>query len=287
MKISSTSTLLAVLPGVAFAFQPMSLQSNCPSFGVLTTRRNNDILQRRMSDEPSDTSSDSFVDVVEVESDSFIPSESEATITSLLDLVPSSLADISESKRATITEVILKLESLNPTSNPARSPLINGVWELRYAAGYSSDWALPTPNRQAALFLYSGGYSPGLFALRLATQLLPSGLVDIDGLEISISREQPRVQATVQIKALGNTQPVQVNSMLDVESGIRLRETYESTSFMAGSAMEIPTPLRYSREICKSDECGVIGASILDTSPKIANDSFSRRLTRTMIPVQT
>ena len=251
-------------------------------------RRNNPILPRRMSDEPSDTSSDSFVDVVEVESDAFIPSESEATITSLLDLVPSTLSEISESKRAMITEVILKLESLNPTPNPARSPLINGVWELRYAAGYSSDWALPTPNRQAALFLYSGGYSPGLFALRLAKQLLPSGLVDIDGLEISISREQPRVQATVQIKALGNTQQVQVNSLLDVESGIRLRETYESTAIMAGNAMEIPSPLRYSRELCKSDECSAYLAfpfSILSQNKELP--ILPRLLSHTPNDIQT
>jgi hypothetical protein len=244
-KSSRVLITLALFPSMAVAFQAMPVGSNRCSH--LTTN-----ILRRMSDEPSDTSSDSFVDVVEVASESFVPSESEATITSLLDLVPSSLAEISESKRAIINEVILKLEALNPTLDPARSPLINGVWDLRYAAGYSSDWALPSPTRQVALFLYSGGYSPGLFGLRLAKQLLPSGLVDIDGLEISISREQPRVQATVQIKAFGtNTQQVQVKALLEAESGIRLRETYESTSIMAGSSMEIPEPLRYSRELCK------------------------------------
>jgi len=250
MKFDSSIVFLALFPSAAIAFQPVSTRNSLLPH-VSTTR----FSPLRMSDEPSDTSSDSLVDVLEVDSEPFIPTESEATITSLLDLVPSSLAEITESKRSIVNEVILKLEALNPTPDPAFSPLINGVWELRYAAGYSSDWALPSPTRQAALFLYSGGYSPGLFALRLAKQVLPSGLVDVDGLEISISREQPRVQATVQIKALGSTQQIQVKALLQAESGIRLRETYESTSIMSGNSMEIPEPLRYSREFCKFGMC--------------------------------
>lgn len=67
------------------------------------------------------------------------------------------------------------------------SPLLNGVWELHYAAGYEADWALPSRTRQLALILYSGGYSPDLFALNLANKL-PSVLVDVGDLEISISR---------------------------------------------------------------------------------------------------
>lgn len=200
--------------------------------------------------------------VVEVPSEEFTPTTNEATITSLLDLLPppSTLGQISESKRATLNEVILRLESLNPTTpDPAFSPLLNGVWELRYASGYTSDGALQSPTRQIALFLYSGGYSPGLLALNLAQQVLPAGVLNVQGVEIAISREQPRVQATVELQSslLGKgsssttaSSVVQVQAMLQSESGVRLRETYESAT-VAGTLLEIPAPLRYSREICK------------------------------------
>ena len=102
--------------------------------------------------EPSDTGSDPFYDndedgVVTVESEDFIPTDNEAMVTNVLDLMPSALGEVSESDRAKINEVLLKLESLNPTENPATSPLLNGVWELRYAAGYTSEGAFPSPTR--------------------------------------------------------------------------------------------------------------------------------------------
>lgn len=72
---------------------------------------------------------------------------------------------------------------MNPTEDPTSSPLLNGVWALKYSGGYDNEWALNSPTRQIALFLYSGGYSPGLFALSLANSL-PSGLVELGDLEI-------------------------------------------------------------------------------------------------------
>ena len=197
----------------------------------------------------SDTSDDGNGqdEVLTVASEDFVPSETENTVTKLLDLVPSVVGEVSESRRAIINEVILKLEALNPTKQPAKSSLVNGVWELRYAAGYTSDWAISSPTRQLALFLYSGGYSPGLFALSLANNI-PSNIVSIQDLGISINREQPRVQATVDIKSpLGNS-IVMVKAELEVESDVRLRETYESTSVM-GRTFEFPENFRYSRTL--------------------------------------
>ena len=110
---------------------------------------------------------------------------SESVVSSIMDYLPSSLAssgEISASDRASINEAILKLEALNPTPDPVYSPMINGVWTLRYAGGYSEP-KIPSPTRDLALFLYSGGYSPGLFALGLA-QKLPSQLVELGDLEI-------------------------------------------------------------------------------------------------------
>jgi hypothetical protein len=139
---------------------------------------------------PSDSAEDSHFTVDKAEEstidvDNKPSTESESVVSSIMDYLPSSLAssgEISPSDRASINEAILKLEALNPTPDPAYSPLINGVWTLRYAGGYSEP-KIPSPTRDLALFLYSGGYSPGLFALGLA-QKLPSQLVELGDLEI-------------------------------------------------------------------------------------------------------
>lgn len=141
---------------------------------------------------PSDSSEDTHFTVEKAEGgDGTIDVEnkpstkSESVVSSIMDYLPSSLAssgEISASDRASINEAILKLEALNPTEDPVYSPLLNGVWNLRYAGGYSES-KIPSPTRDLALFLYSGGYSPGLFALSLA-QKLPSQLVELGELEI-------------------------------------------------------------------------------------------------------
>ena len=137
-----------------------------------------------MSDDfPSDSSSE---DIVDVDSEEYKPTQSEKIVTSILDeLSPEGGPTVSISKetRSSINEALLKLESMNPTSEPTSSSLLNGVWSLRYAGGYADDWALASPTRQLALFLYTGGYSPGLFALSLASGL-PSNFVEVGDLEI-------------------------------------------------------------------------------------------------------
>lgn len=197
--------------------------------------------------EPSDTSSDDD-SVITIESEPVEPTEEEALVTSVLDQLPSFTVNNQE-QRVSINEALLKLEQLNPTANPATSPLINGAWELRYAGGYTSDWALKSPTRQLALFLYSGGYSPGLFALALAQQL-PAGLVKVDDLEISISRDQPRVEAHVKVGFFGQTpqQEVVVRTELRTQSGIRLQEVYDSAEVL-GQAISIPGQLKYARDL--------------------------------------
>jgi hypothetical protein len=208
-----------------------------------------------LSDQPSDTSSDPYYDdddndVVTVESEDFTPTESETLVTSILDLMPELGVEASETARSQINEVLLKLEALNPTNDPALSPLLNGVWELRYAGLYTSDGALGSfsPTRQLALFVYSGGYSPGLFALELASKL-PSELVSVGALDISISRAQPRVEGRVQVKsALIGESSVSVKSKLEVLSSMRLRETYESATVL-GRQIELPEFAKYSREL--------------------------------------
>mmetsp|Transcript_1243 Transcript_1243/g.1762 ORF Transcript_1243/g.1762 Transcript_1243/m.1762 type:complete len:296 (-) Transcript_1243:65-952(-) len=200
--------------------------------------------------EPSDSSSDSYSyeDAVTVESEPYTPTETEALVTSVLDKLPSLTGEVSSETRTAINEALLKLEAMNPTPDPTMSPLLNGVWEMRYAAGYASDWALPSPTRQLALFLYSGGYSPGLFALSLAQQL-PTNLVEVGDLTISINREQPRIEASVGVKFFGGTEnEVIVKNRLDVESGVRIKETYESASVL-GRSVDLPMQIKYARDL--------------------------------------
>lgn len=205
------------------------------------------ISQRHMS-EPSDTSShsDGFVTV---DSEPYEPSKEDVLVSNVMDLMPRSLGDVSPETRSAINEAIVKLEAVNPTPEPTLSSLLNGVWELRYVGGYDGSWALPSPTRQIALFLYSGGYSPGVFALGLA-QKLPPQLIDVGDLEIAISRDQPRVEAKVAVKSgMSNAESaVSVKARLEVESDLRLRETYESATVMDQS-MNLPTLLQYSRDI--------------------------------------
>lgn len=206
----------------------------------------------RMS-EPSDTASSDddefyeYQEVVTVESEEYEPTQSEALVTNVMDLMPPLLQEITSETRAAINEALYKLESLNPTKQPTVSPLLNGVWSLRYVGGYSSDWAMQSPTRDVALFLYSGGYSPGMFALSLA-QKIPTAMVDVGDLEITISRSQPRVEASIDIKLLGGETTVKVISSLDVESDVRLKETYESATIMDND-IPIPQALQYSRDL--------------------------------------
>jgi len=203
---------------------------------------------------PSDSSEDTHFTVDEsatIDVDNKPSTATESIVTSILDYLPSSVASsgsVSSSTRASINEAILKLEALNPTEDPVYSPLLNGVWTLRYAGGYSSDWALPSPTREVALFLYSGGYSPGLFALSLA-QKLPSQLVELGDLQISISRTQPRIEAKIGVKLFGGSEDeVVVRARLEEDSGLRFTETYESASVL-GQSVDLPEALQYSRDL--------------------------------------
>jgi len=200
-------------------------------------------------DQPSDSSSEFTVDIES--DDTYTPTESETIAMSLLDDLPSSLSgDVDNDLRSRINEELIKLEALNPTENPTMSNMLNGVWTLRYSGGYASDWALPSPTRQIALFLYSGGYSPGLFLLTLAQQL-PQSLVDVGELQISISRDQPRIEAKVDVKFLGNdsSSEIVLNAMMDVLSDVRLRETYDKFAKVLDREVAIPEQLQYSRDL--------------------------------------
>lgn len=202
--------------------------------------------------EPSDTSTDEtdfeYDSAIDTESSDYAPTPEEKTVNDVLNMMPSKLGDVNEELRSAINEALYKMERLNPTEDPAKSPLLNGVWDLRYVGGYTPDGAITSPTRDLALFVYSGGYSPGIFALTLA-QKLPNNLVEVGDLEIAISRSEPRVEASIPVKFFGGSESkVQVQATMETNSGMRLREAYESANVM-GNTIEIPQALRYARDI--------------------------------------
>jgi len=230
------------------AFSSMA-SINTPFLTTSSQRSNSHLRMSDMSEEfPSDSSTE---DIVDVESQDYEPTESEGIMNSILDDLPSEggpAMSISKETRSKINEALLKLEAMNPTSEPANSALLNGVWSLKYAGGYDAEWALQSPTRQIALFLYSGGYSPGIFALSLASSL-PSSLVEVGDLEIAISREQPRIEASIDVKFLGGaSNDVNVKARLETSSDVRLTEVYESATVL-GNTVDLPEPIQYTRDL--------------------------------------
>lgn len=148
--------------------------------------------------------------------------------------------------RASTLETLMKLEPTNPTEAPATSPLLNGVWDVVYS-GYAPG-PLASPTRPLALFLYAGGFTPGVAGLSLA-RMLPESLADVGELSITIQREQPRAEASTTVALAGmGPQTVKVQTSLEAESAVRIKETYLSASAF-GRDVEIPSRLRYSRLI--------------------------------------
>mmetsp|Transcript_3039 Transcript_3039/g.5689 ORF Transcript_3039/g.5689 Transcript_3039/m.5689 type:complete len:311 (-) Transcript_3039:124-1056(-) len=255
----AASILLVVLPPLAFTFSPGSnlatRHTGCPPRYTALTRGKRSILYSSEDSQPSDSApveADDYSDAEDPAEESVeeTPDEKESLVSSVLeDMASGGIGQkMAAATRSNINEALLALEKTFDEENPAMSSLINGVWSLRYAGGYSDEWALASPTRQLALFLYSGGYSPGLYALSLANSL-PSSVVGVDDLEITIARSpQPRIEARVGVSLFGNTADVVVRADLDVESGVRILETYRDVEVL-GRKTDVPEALRYSREM--------------------------------------
>ena len=79
----------------------------------------------------------------------------------LLSVVGAAVGDsVSSDLRDEVSELLVKMESKNPTAEPATSALLNGVWDVAYQ-GYAPG-PLPSPTRPLALALYAGGFTPGV-----------------------------------------------------------------------------------------------------------------------------
>eukprot|EP00752_Nemacystus_decipiens_P006284 g5665.t1 len=138
--------------------------------------------------------------------------------------------DLSSSRRirTEVNELMLKLEPMNPTENPARSPVLNGVWE----------------------FLYTGGISPGTLAVQVLSRIGKtfSAVVDLEAITLTINRNQPRVEAAVKVSIFGTQAQVKVRTRLEQKSDMRLQEVYEEAE-VAGVAIPIPARVQPRRTL--------------------------------------
>ena len=128
------------------------------------------------------TVEDAVVDVVEaVIEDLDVKDE-------LLSVVGAAVGDsVSSDLRDEVSELLVKMESKNPTAEPATSALLNGVWDVAYQ-GYAPG-PLPSPTRPLALALYAGGFTPGVRRSVLGF------LCRLDGVASMASRRRRRVRS--------------------------------------------------------------------------------------------
>ena len=128
------------------------------------------------------TVEDAVVDVVEaVIEDVDVKDE-------LLSVVGAAVGDsVSSDLRDEVSELLVKMESKNPTAEPATSALLNGVWDVAYQ-GYAPG-PLPSPTRPLALALYAGGFTPGVRRSVLGF------LCRLDGVASMASRRRRRVRS--------------------------------------------------------------------------------------------
>lgn len=111
--------------------------------------------------------------------------------------------------RFEINELVLQLEKVNPTSEPAESELLNGVWEL-----------IVTGVSDPILWIYQ--------ALKLVPSGIRSSIIDASDLTLTISPTQPRVKASSTISFGTIKTDVEVITELEATSSVRLKETYKS-----------------------------------------------------------
>lgn len=126
------------------------------------------------------------------------------------------------SKRAKVNEILLKLEAMNPTKKPSSSTLLNGVWD----------------------FLYTGGISPGLLGLQIALYASEkgNGAISLMDTYLTISRSQPRVEVTAKLNVFGRESTFNIQTNLELESDVRLFETYVSATLNDAFSIPFPKP---------------------------------------------
>ncbi|KAL1512297.1 hypothetical protein AB1Y20_005559 [Prymnesium parvum] len=208
-------------------------------------------VESAVSDTPSDVDDMPF-NVPELED--IVADDASIAKDALKAEVSQGLSSRSKPDRAVIGEILLALEAQNPTRSPATSPLLNGKWK----------------------FVYASGASPGLKALQLllksssSAPKSPSGadLIDVQDTYLTITPDQPRAKASVQVRLLSFENTLTLASKLEAESAVRLCETYQySESEYMSLRLPFQSPIEYKRSVL---------VSYLDDEVLVIRDSAGR-----------
>ena len=155
----------------------------------------------------------------------------------------------SSDRQMELNELILALSYNNPTAEPARSPLLNGKWEVVYA-GAPGNGLADSPTRLLALALYATPLSPSVLAQGLSS--LPFEAAKLGSLTITIvspEAGQPRVSAETSVSVFGGSpQPVTIRSNLQPRSAVALREDFVEVEALSQTSL-LPGPLALSRSL--------------------------------------
>lgn len=147
-----------------------------------------------------------------------------------------------------LAETILGLSACNPTPMPAKSNLLNGVWEVAYSQTPGGG-LVDSPTRPLALSLYATGFSPAVLAQGLSK--LPFGAASIGKVRVTITSMQagqPRVTTATSVSLFGAEQTLELRANLLARSDVCLREEFVEASLL-GQRSLLPGPLAYSRQL--------------------------------------
>jgi len=146
--------------------------------------------------------------------------------------------------RGRVSEAILRLEALNPNSEPVYSEDLDGTWKVKYTGSFAPG-LFPSPTRELAMFLYGGGYSLG--------NLLTSFAAGFWGQAVGV-KEGPRsvriqggrdVDAKATIEVAGQTQTVSYAAELMPLSARRMSEEVLSVELPGPAGkQDLPFELR-------------------------------------------
>ena len=124
----------------------------------------------------------------------------------LLSVVGAAVGDsVSSDLRDEVSELLVKMESKNPTAEPATSALLNGVWDVAYQ-GYAPG-PLPSPTRPLALALYAGGFTPGVRRSVLGLLCRLDGVASTASRPIVVASDRCRVDGVASTAPRGVVTP--------------------------------------------------------------------------------
>lgn len=141
----------------------------------------------------------------------------ESTKNSLMDALPTEgflAGGALVAERENIADLIVRLEQLNPTEDPARETL-DGTWDV----------------------VWSGGLSPALIA---AQALLRVPQSEFKSLVLEIGSKSTLVVSTAMLSVGGQLDVrLTLRSRVGAESGVRIREQYELTGIAAPALLKL------------------------------------------------